>query len=166
MVSRVTGKQLLALLENQLEDHYGKVDHPVKGWGKLRQVGMCYGPRDGCLNEGSSLYNDDTLDGIITLFRAYTAVIRDKVEDFLKINMPDWLHIVIEPSWEDTTEVVVIFERQLSLPRVVWELNEKAWNFQWETPKEMGKDMLAAYRTMVNRLGGHGTWATVFSAFW
>lgn len=144
------GEALLARLEEQLVDHYGEdYDTPVPGWKRYPQAGRCYGPREGCLNEDSPLYHDDTLLGIINLYFEYFAVIRDEVEDICHIAMPEWIRIAVEPSYEDTSNVVIYMDKAW---RVVFNYTAKAWNFHWPSPAEMAKQMEEDYQAMLKEV--------------
>ncbi len=147
---RVTGQHLVGLLEERRVDLYGTEESPPKGWESYPQVGMCYGPREGCMNEASSMYDDDTLAGVRDLFYEYVKIIRDKAtEDYPIVRSEDRLVVVIEPSYEDTTAVVVYLDNR---KRVVWHFHRKAWNFQWETPAEMAKEMAEDYKNLMAAL--------------
>ncbi len=145
ITSTKKGLQLLKKLEARLVEHYGKEDEPVTGWEAFPQVGKCYGSREGCLNEGSTLYRDDTLQGVIDLFYEYVTVIRDAAQEDYPIAKPEWLRIVVEPSYEDTSHIVLYLDQR---KRVVCDYDCKAWNFQWPTPDEMAEDMANDYTTI------------------
>lgn len=146
ITSTKKGLQLLKKLEAQLVELYGKGDEPEDGWKDFPQVGKCYGTREGCVNEDSPLWSDEVLQGVTDLFREYVSVIRDAAQEDYHIVKPEWLRIVIEPSYEDTSHVVVYLDRRR---RVVWDYEGKAWNFQWPTPTEMAEDMANDYTTMM-----------------
>lgn len=137
-------QELLDRLESSLVDTLGSdSDDSENGWGKYALCSLCYGERDGCVNESSPLWNDESLEkSIINMFYQFYMPVRDMIEEELEIKMPDWLKIVIEPSYEDTSFIVIY---RISTRKVVYYNDIKAWNYQFDNPEELGEALLAVY---------------------
>ncbi len=136
----------MAALENYIAEtwqekaeDFGK---PPKKWQNWPILYSGYGgDRDGCIREGGIFGDVADLEGSITkMFRAYYGAISDNITKGLPLPEGGWLGIVIEPSWEDCTTVLVTYKEAQLLRN-----DCKAWNFSWGTPDEMAEAMLEDY---------------------
>jgi hypothetical protein len=144
---KVRGMGLLRSLEKKLVEYYGKVDPAdvPSGWKEFPQVYQCYGPREGCVNEGCSLYSDDTLQAIINLLRTYFEVINKKLDEVFHLEGANALQTAVEPNYEDTSYVVIFSP---TAHKVIQFYVTKAWHHQFETPEEVAEDLYDSYKTM------------------
>ena len=140
----------LPLLEQQIAEDEGckstDYDAPVPVWKKYRLCGVCYGEREGCVNENSPFWRDDVMQAVINLFYTYYKVIRDAAEDELGIKMPEWIRIVVEPSYEDTSAIVLFTTES---KKVLFTYDCKPWHFTWENPDELEKSLEEDYQRII-----------------
>jgi len=150
-MAQKTGTELLELLEKQLAEDYDTAsdasDAPAEQWKAYPLCGLTFGERDGCVNENSPVWRDDILLGIIEMFYSYYKVIRDQFEEDFKIKMPEWVRIVVQPDYDDTSYVVLFLS---SGHKVLLSYDCKAWHFTWDTPEELAKSLQNDYNLMVN----------------
>jgi len=144
----------LPLLEAQIAEDEGCTSKdytaPSPVWGKYKLCGICFGERDGCVNESSPFWRDDVMQAVINLFYGYYKVIRDAAEDELGIKMPEWIKIVVEPNYEDTSSIILFTAKSR---KVLFTNDCKPWHFSWETPEELEKSLEEDYRRILANFG-------------
>lgn len=151
MATRVTGTQLLELLQKLIEDSYGKDfavgEDVAEGWGEYPLLGICFGPREGCVNESSPFWNsEDVGQSIIDMFHAYYNAIRSQIEtDYPTPLEKGYIRIVIQPDYQDDSFIVMYTYHK---HKVVLDSECSAWGFNWSTPAELAEAMLGDYKTI------------------
>jgi hypothetical protein len=100
--------------------------------------------RDSCIPD--AFVDEDLIDGIHSMyyvvFDAMCVELRRRLDSHIAMN------IVIDPSYEDTTNFVVhTFDRLLLSGGI------KAWNFHWASEDEMARDLEDWYRRAADAAG-------------
>jgi len=136
------------LKKTLLEYHEGLFDSKKENEGDLLVKKLYLDPQEGCVPD--EFIGEELLYAVKSKFYGFFSVIRDKVHaEYLekkKISYPS-ISIVIDPSYEDVTSVVVSFQNA-----VICEYNAKAWNFVWSTVAELQKEMADLFYQMRDRL--------------
>lgn len=127
--------RLLRRFEDYLRNNKKWLGDPVPGWEGFEACHDGYGPREGCVRDGGIFWHDEVNEGIMCMLHSYWRFVvlvagRARPESFL-------YDIVVEPSYEDNTTVLVI-DKEI----VLVSSDGKAWHFQWDTPEEMAERML------------------------
>lgn len=136
------------LKKTLLEYHQGLFDSKKENEGDLLVKKLYLDSQEGCVPD--EFIGEELLYAVKSKFYGFFSVIRDKVHaEYLekkKISYPS-ISIVIDPSYEDVTSVVVSFQNT-----VICEYNAKAWNFVWTTVAELQKEMADLFYQMRDRL--------------
>jgi len=148
------GRRLLDALEeyihtecNEDPGSYGKPPSAWKRWPLLYSA-YC-SDREGCVRE-SGVFGDVTRleSEIIDMFGTYYRAIRDFLLEDLSKNIQEcWIDVVVEPSYEDRSKVIVTYKNT-----VLCGTDAKAWHFCWDNPQDMAEEMLDDYKTMKEHL--------------
>ncbi len=104
--------------------------------------------RDVCIPD--ELIGEDLLLDIHSLYYRVFDAVREELLD--NVDGDRFVFVVIDPSYEDTTTVVLCTEEQVLL--MYW---CKAWNFYWETEDAMAKTLGELYQEAAHRLSGVGS---------
>ena len=119
------------------EYHEGVLDVEKEKEGEALVEKMYLSAQEGCVPD--EFLGEELLYSVKSKFYGFFSVICDKVKaDYLEkknINYPV-ISISIDPSYEDTTYVVVTFQNA-----VLCEFSAKAWNFVWPTLPALKKEM-------------------------
>lgn len=131
-----------------LEYHEGALDVVKEKEGEALIEKLYLQPQDGCVPD--EFIGEELLYAVKSKYYGFFSVIRDKVQaDYLqkkKINYPP-ISILIDPSYEDVTYVLVTFQSA-----VLCEYSAKAWNFAWPTVPELQKEMADLFYQTRDRL--------------
>ena len=131
-----------------LEYHAGLFDEEKEREGEVLVKKLYLDPQEGCVPD--EFIGDDLLYAVKSKYCGFFSVIRDKVQaDYLekkKIHYPS-ISILVDPSYEDVTNVVVTFQNA-----VLCEYGAKAWNFAWPSLPELQKEMADLFYQMRDRL--------------
>lgn len=105
-------------------------------------------PQKGCVPE--EFIGEELLYAIKSKYYQFFEAIRVKLQaEYLekkKVHHP-WISILVDPTFEDTTWVLVMFQKA-----VLFEHQSKAWNFAWGSVAELQKEMADIYYEMRDRL--------------
>ncbi len=105
-------------------------------------------PQEGCVPD--EFIGEELLYAVKSKYYAFFSVIRDEVQkEYLekkKIHRP-WISIVIDPSFEDVTYVVMTFQAAL-----LYEHQSKAWNFNFSSVPDLKKVMADSFYETRDRL--------------
>ena len=105
-------------------------------------------PQEGCVPD--EFIGEELLYAVKSKYYAFFSVVRDEVQkEYLekkKIQRP-WISIVIDPSYEDVTYVVMTFQAAL-----LYEHQSKAWNFAFSSVPDLKKVMADSFYETRDRL--------------
>jgi hypothetical protein len=154
---------LLKELEAKMNERYGENDDD-RVFPSWKEFPWCWdgfsSDREGCIREDGCFWHDEILLGIQDMFHVYYGFLRDRVQDETIEKCPiAWPHeqalIAVEPSYEDTSHVVMY---QPELHKVVFSDWCKAWNFCWDFPEDMADELLRDYLAIRKRMIGGIGW--------
>ncbi|OGW81660.1 MAG: hypothetical protein A3G33_08375 [Omnitrophica bacterium RIFCSPLOWO2_12_FULL_44_17] len=123
-----------------------EVGHEDEGCALVRRIYL--EPQEGCVPE--EFVGEDLLYAIKSKYYDFFSVIRDKVEnEYLREKKihNSGISIYVDPTYEDTTHVLVIFQDV-----VLCEHDSKAWNFVWPTSEALQKEMANIYYDVRDKL--------------
>lgn len=101
--------------------------------------------RDGCVPD-QLLSGEDLTADIRNLYYCVLDSVRVELKD--RLNVADPLWIIVDASYEDATEYVLMTDEKVLLAG-----HEKAWHFFWDSEDEMAKDLDDWYHRAAARLG-------------
>lgn len=100
--------------------------------------------RDGCIPT-EVLSSDDLTTDIRSLYYCVLDGVRSELKE--RVPTTDFLWVVVDASYEDSTEYVLMTNEKVLLMG-----HTKAWHFYWDSEDEMAKDLEEWYRGAAARL--------------
>lgn len=138
-----------ALKKRLLEYHEGLFDaEKGEDEGDVLVKKLYLEPQEGCVPD--EFIGEELLYAVKSKYYAFFSVVRDEVQkEYLakkKIQRP-WISILIDPSYEDVTHVVMAFQAVL-----LYEHQSKAWRFNFLFVPDLKKVMADSFYEMRDRL--------------
>ncbi len=99
--------------------------------------------RDGCIPD--RFIGDDLLNDIRTMYYAVLDGVREELR--ARLQLREFLSVLVDPSYEDTTEFVMMTSEQVLLFG-----GSKAWHFYWDSEEAMAEELEDWYRGAASRL--------------
>ncbi len=93
------------------------------------------------------LLSDEIMEDIISLFYYPLSTVREELKE--RTGTKEFIWIFVQPSYTDTCFAIMVAGEKVLLT-----VSGKAWNFYWDSEKEMVKELESWYQTAEARLKG------------